>query len=161
MPATESQKRASAKWRANNREKSRENVKRWREENPEKAIASLREAARRVREERLSLWVFAEGHRNTKPELLKFKKGAFHIAVEAQVPIVPVVCESLDAVLDGGRWLVRPGTIRGVVMDGIPTAGLAEADVDALAASVRGRMQAQLDAWRAAPVAGESAPAAP
>ena len=42
MPATESQKRASAKWRANNREKSKENVKRWREENPEKATAISR-----------------------------------------------------------------------------------------------------------------------
>jgi hypothetical protein len=42
MPATESQKRASAKWRANNRAKAIENVQKWRAENPERATAISR-----------------------------------------------------------------------------------------------------------------------
>jgi len=42
MPASESQKRASAKWRANNRAKAIENVQKWRAENPERATAISR-----------------------------------------------------------------------------------------------------------------------
>jgi lysophosphatidate acyltransferase len=118
-------------------------------ENPEKAISSLREAARRLREERLSLWVFPEGHRNRAPELLPFKKGAFHIAVEAQVPIVPVVCEPLDRAFDAGRWMVRPSLLRVEVLPEVSTAGRSAGDVDALAGSVRSAMQSRLDSFRA------------
>ena len=42
MPTSEAQKRASAKWRAKNKEKSDANVKRWREENPERFLAASR-----------------------------------------------------------------------------------------------------------------------
>ena len=59
------------------------------------AIASIAAAAARVREEKISVWVFPEGHRNGGPTLLPFKKGAFHLAIAAQVPIVPIVCTPL------------------------------------------------------------------
>jgi lysophosphatidate acyltransferase len=54
----------------------------------------------------VSLWVFPEGTRSSSesPNLLPFKKGAFHLAVQAGVPIVPVVCENY--------WrLYRKGTL--------------------------------------------------
>lgn len=51
----------------------------------------------------MSLWVFPEGTRSNLPfpDLLPFKKGAFHLAVQAQVPIVPVVCENYNRFFDG------------------------------------------------------------
>lgn len=51
---------------------------------------------------KVSLWVFPEGTRSSsaEPELLPFKKGAFHLAVQAQVPIVPVVCENYHRLFD-------------------------------------------------------------
>ena len=76
------------------------------------AIASIAAAAARVRAERISVWVFPEGHRNGSPTLLPFKKGSFHLAIAAQVPIVPIVCTPLDDLLDGHRLLVFPGRIR-------------------------------------------------
>lgn len=67
-----------------------------------------------------SLWIFPEGTRTLRPEidLLPFKKGAFHLAVQSGVPIVPVVCENYwrlyhKGVLDSGKL-----TIRGVYIPG-------------------------------------------
>ena len=113
------------------------------------AIASIGAAAKRVREKRISVWVFPEGHRNGSPTLLPFKKGSFHLAIAAQVPIVPIVCGPLDDVLDGHRLLVVPGTIRIRVLPPVPTEGLGEEDLEALIATVRGRMQEAQDALAA------------
>lgn len=37
------------------------------------------------------LWIFPEGTRSKRVNLLPFKKGAFHIAVQNKLPIVPVI----------------------------------------------------------------------
>ena len=113
------------------------------------AIASIAAAAARVREEKISVWVFPEGHRNGRPTLLPFKKGAFHLAIAAQVPIVPIVCTPVAGLLDGERLLVFPGRIRIRVLPPIPTEGLAEADLEPLVATVRSRMQEAQDALTA------------
>lgn len=51
----------------------------------------------------INLWIFPEGTRSLKPEpsMLPLKKGAFHLAIQAQVPIVPVVCENYYHLFDG------------------------------------------------------------
>ena len=61
----------------------------------------------------LSLWVFPEGTRSNLPfpDLLPFKKGAFHLAVQAQVPIVPVVCENYHRYFDG-KTRFESGSVR-------------------------------------------------
>ncbi len=117
--------------------------------NRESAIASLDEAVARIRGERLNVWVLAEGHRNQKHELLPFKKGAFRLALAAQVPIVPFVAEPMLNVLDAKRWMLRPGTIRVRFLPPIPTAGRALGEAEALLDEVRSLMQATLDDLRA------------
>lgn len=117
--------------------------------NRESAIASLDEAVARIRRERLNVWVLAEGHRNQKPELLPFKKGAFRLALAAQVPIVPFVAEPMLSFLDAGRWMLRPGTIRVRLLPPVPTAGRTPDDIEALLQEVRSLMQATLDDLRA------------
>lgn len=70
------------------------------------------------------------------PDLLPFKKGAFHLAVQAQVPIVPVVCENYNRLFDG-KSRFEGGTIRIKVLEPIPTTGLTKDDVNALTERVR------------------------
>jgi 1-acyl-sn-glycerol-3-phosphate acyltransferase len=111
-------------------------------ENAEKARRSLEEAARRINTERLIVWMAPEGHRNLGAEMLPFKKGAFHLAVAAKVPILPVVVGPVWTVFDARRAMLRPGKVRVKVLDPIPTASLSDEDVDDLALRTRAAMDA-------------------
>jgi 1-acyl-sn-glycerol-3-phosphate acyltransferase len=100
--------------------------------NPQSARESLALAARRIRDEKLTVWILPEGHRGQGAEMLPFKKGAFHLAIAAQVPVIPMATEPMGTVLDASRWMARPGTIRIRVLPPIPTAGMTEKDVEKL-----------------------------
>jgi len=107
-----------------------------------KARTSIAEAARRIQREGWRVWMAPEGHRNQGPEMLPFKKGAFHLAIAAQVPVVPFVVGPLAAVLDAKRLLLRPGHIKVKVLEPIPTAGMTEDGLPALLARTRAEMDA-------------------
>jgi lysophosphatidate acyltransferase len=111
-------------------------------DDPQKARASVQEAAKRIHAERLNVWMAPEGHRNLGPEMLPFKKGAFHLAVAAQVPVLPVLVGPVWTVFDAARWMLRPGRIRVKVLEPIPTESLTEADIDPLLFKVRAAMDA-------------------
>ncbi|MEO6327252.1 MAG: lysophospholipid acyltransferase family protein [Thermoanaerobaculia bacterium] len=113
--------------------------------NLESAVRSIDEAASRIQSEGISVWMFPEGHRNLAHTLLPFKKGGFHLAIAGQVPIVPIVSEPMEVILDAHRGLVRPGTFRVRVLKPIPTAGLGPQDVDALLEQVHAVMQQARD----------------
>ena len=114
-------------------------------QNRQSAVRSIAAAAERIKSEGLSVWMFPEGHRNLTPTLLPFKKGAFHLAIAGQVPIVPIVSEPIAVILDAHRGLVRPGTMRVRVLAPIPTAGLGPEDVDRLLDEVHAAMQRARD----------------
>ena len=67
--------------------------------NRERALETMAAATARIRSG-ISFGVFAEGTRAKPGEFLPFKKGAFYMAVEARVPIVPVAMKNTD-VLNG------------------------------------------------------------
>lgn len=64
--------------------------------NNARAIASVAAAGQTMKDRGTSVWVFPEGTRTLgeKSDMLQFKKGAFHLAVQAGVPITPVICEN-------------------------------------------------------------------
>jgi len=118
--------------------------------NPRGARDSLEEAARTIRKEGVSVWFMPEGHRNTGPELLPFKTGAFRLALAAGVPVVSIVAEPLEVIVDTRRRLARPGALRVTVLEPIPTDGAAAGRSFAeLAAVTRSRMQEELERLRA------------
>lgn len=88
--------------------------------NSKKAIDALEPAVRALQHGR-SLVIAPEGTRSATPRLGPFKKGAFHIAMQAGVPIVPVVFRNvLDAFPKNAR-IVRPATIEAKVLAPIET----------------------------------------
>lgn len=84
--------------------------------NNAKAVKSLASAGQTMKARRTSLWVFPEGTRSSKEQsdLLPFKKGAFHLAVQAGVPITPVVCENYWRLYHAGILGQGKLKIRGV-----------------------------------------------
>lgn len=81
--------------------------------NSNDARAAMAGAAHEITSEKQSVYMFPEGTRSysKEPMLLPFKKGAFHLAVQAGVPIVPVVAANYSDVLYVKGWRFRSGSI--------------------------------------------------
>jgi len=92
--------------------------------NSERARATVAAATERIRSGR-SFGVFAEGTRARPGEFLPFKKGAFYMAAQAGVPIVPVAIKNTDSLMGKGTGEARPGTIEMVMLAPVSTEGCA------------------------------------
>lgn len=105
----------------------------------EQALQAFDNAAEQMRSQRQSVFIFPEGTRSyyEKPDLLAFKKGAFHLAVQAQVPIVPIVVANYSQVMNPRRKIFVPGSIPVRVLKPISTKGKTKEDVDDLLKEVR------------------------
>ena len=81
--------------------------------NRESAVKAFEKAAVHMKQQRQSVFIFPEGTRSyaQKAELGAFKKGAFHLAVQAGVDVVPVVCANYAGILDVGKRRFRGGRI--------------------------------------------------
>ena len=111
----------------------------------EQAVRSLSPAVETLRAG-VSIAIAPEGTRGQHGALGPFKKGGFRLAMEAGVPIVPVVILNSRDVLPGGSWLMRPGRISVVVHPPIDTRGWALQDLDAQVARVHELYRATLAA---------------
>jgi len=100
------------------------------------AIRSLQRAGERIRNG-ISVVMFPEGTRTLDGRVLPFKKGPFRLALEAQVPIVPLALEGSRNCWPKGKLWVTSGTLRLKVGTPIPTRGLTQADREALMRQVR------------------------
>ena len=95
-----------------------------------------------------SLVVFPEGTRSRTGQLGEFKKGAFVLAIELGLPVVPVVCRGTRRLMPrGSRLTVLPGEVEVVVEAPIPTTGLTYDDRDALARRVREAIEQHHTGW--------------
>ncbi|KAI0593959.1 hypothetical protein F4775DRAFT_575968 [Biscogniauxia sp. FL1348] len=108
-------------------------------QNSKDAREAMAGAAREIQKRKQSVYMFPEGTRSyaKEPELLPFKKGAFHLAVQAGVPIVPVVAANYSHILHIKDFVFNSGKIPVRVLDPIPTTGLTTEDVDELTRTTR------------------------
>ncbi|MGH9456731.1 MAG: lysophospholipid acyltransferase family protein [Thermoanaerobaculia bacterium] len=104
---------------------------------PDEARAAIEAAERKLRDERVSIFMFPEGTRN-HGRLLPFKKGAFHLARNAGVPIVPLVCAVTPGWMRGGRLWLAPEV--DVLIEVLQPVESGTDEVDALIEETRDRM---------------------
>jgi len=112
--------------------------------NSTKAQKSLEAAGEEMKRKGISLVMYPEGTRHNEevPTLLPFKKGAFHLAVQADLPVIPVVCENYWRLYHKGVF--GTGVIKVRVLPPIRTTGLTVTDVADLATRTREQMLATL-----------------
>jgi len=90
-----------------------------------------------------SIWMFAEGTRNQGKNILPFKKGAFRMAIEAGVPIVPICIQSYSGKLSLNK--INSGTVNIKVLEPIPTTGMTLDDTNRLMNECWQKMKSTLD----------------
>ena len=86
-----------------------------------KAIEQIRPVIKALKEDGLSVCLAPEGTRSRGTKLGKFKKGAFHIAMQAKVPIVPIVIHNASDALPKGHNIAKPAHIKVTVLPPIKT----------------------------------------
>jgi 1-acyl-sn-glycerol-3-phosphate acyltransferase len=111
--------------------------------NAEQAKQAMLTTTETLRHRDTSIWVFAEGTRNLGQGLLPFKKGAFQMAINAGVPIIPLCANNYVRTMDLNRW--RSGEVRMRALPPIPTAGLTLDDMPQLMATCHAQMKACID----------------
>ncbi len=119
--------------------------------NRERALETMAAATARI-QSGISFGVFAEGTRAKPGEFLPFKKGAFYMAVEAGVPIVPVEIKNTDALMGKGTGRAKSGTIEMVLLPSVSTVGLTtDTEVQGLVNQTHSMIARELSELRTAP----------
>ena len=121
-------------------------------DDPEHAKEQLSEAVERLRDG-VSVMIAPEGTRSRGAEPGPYKHGGFHLAMQAGVPIVPLVLRDTGERMPRGSKLIRTGTVHVRVLEPIPTDGWTADDVSICAAELRDRTAALItgdEEWEAA-----------
>nr|XP_037270441.1 1-acyl-sn-glycerol-3-phosphate acyltransferase alpha-like [Rhipicephalus microplus] len=115
---------------------------------PRQSHRALNERLDDIRNGKASFMVFPEGTRNPEPKMLPFKKGAFHMAVDCQAPVVPVVLSNYKSFFCCEDKIFNDGVIKLTVLPVVSTDGLTLRDVSDLTKRVQSMMQDELDQQR-------------
>ena len=97
---------------------------------PGRARAMLWKTAQNLVGRRLTVFIAPEGTRTTTGDLLPFKKGPYALAIDAQIPVVPLCIDNIIELHPMGRFVSTPGTIRVRFGPPRPTTGLAIEDAE-------------------------------
>jgi 1-acyl-sn-glycerol-3-phosphate acyltransferase len=108
------------------------------------AIRSLRLAGERIRAGR-SVVLFPEGSRSRDGRLAPFKKGAFHLALQAGVPLVPVAITGSFKVLPPGSLRVMSGPVEVYIEPAIDVTPYLPEDHDGLLVEVQRTIERRFD----------------
>ncbi|NOH97115.1 1-acylglycerol-3-phosphate O-acyltransferase [Vibrio sp. 99-70-13A1] len=111
--------------------------------NRSKAVGTIDQVVNSLKESDVSVWMFPEGTRSRGRGLLPFKTGAFHAAIGAGLPIIPIVCSSTgDVKLN--RW--NNGHVIVEMLPPVSVEGYDKSNVRELANQCREQMKNKLEA---------------
>jgi len=113
--------------------------------NARKARLSIIRAVETLRKKNISLVLFPEGTRSPTGELHEFKRASFTVALEAGVPIVPVVISGSWKINRKKSMRINPGTVKLTIADPIPVDVAQSMDKGSLMEKVRGVIATTLD----------------
>lgn len=105
--------------------------------------AALAECADRL-SKKVSVMIFPEGTRSKDGQLKEFKDGAFRLAIENQVPILPLVVNGTSTALRKNDWRLGHADAEVRILDAIPTEGLTLDDLEDLKQRTRDAIAAGL-----------------
>ena len=109
------------------------------------ALTGIRDRLRK----NVSVMIMPEGTRSRTDDMLPFRDGAFRIAIEEQVPILPIVVAGTRHAMAKGSLLFNRATAEARVLEPVQTTGMTVADVARLRDDVRARIKAGRDQLRA------------
>ena len=113
-------------------------------DNPKQARAGIERGVKLIREGK-SFFAFPEGTRSRDGSLGKFKKGVFIMAIQAEIPVVPITITNSASIQPPGSYGIRPGRINVVIHDPIETTGMTFEDRHALILQTRAAIASALN----------------
>lgn len=114
--------------------------------NSGKAIDALKPAVERL-QRGVSVCIAPEGTRSWSPKVGAFKKGAFHMARQAGVPVVPVVLRNAGEVMGRNDQAMRAGIVQVAVLPPVHVKNWKLAEMDARVEEVRQLYVDTLEHW--------------
>ena len=105
--------------------------------NAASAIEAMAPLVDAMRNEGKSVALAPEGTRTVSPNLGPFKKGAFHLAMQAGVPMVPIVIRNAGDVAPKGDFIFRPATVEVEVLEPVDTSDWTQETIDEHVREVR------------------------
>ena len=112
--------------------------------NKKAALASL-EAAKEKIVDGTSVVFFPEGTRSTSGELMEFKKGAFRMALDLQLPVLPLTIIGTKNILPNKTLNLLPGRTKMIIHKPIDTTKYSTNTIDEFMAKVKAVIQSGLD----------------
>jgi 1-acyl-sn-glycerol-3-phosphate acyltransferase len=113
-----------------------------------KSRAAVLGKARAILEKRCSVMLMPEGTRSRDGRVGRYQDGAFRLAIEMGLPVLPIALDGTAAMLPKHGWKFGSTDLRLHVFDPIPTTGLKVADVGALREQVRQGVIEKIAEWR-------------
>lgn len=113
----------------------------------EQSVRTLNKALKELKDKKRGLYLFPEGTRSyaQKPMLLPFKKGAFHLAQQGDIPIIPIVVSNTSSLINHKTRTFETGEIIIKVLEPVSTDGLLPSQVSAFSENIRQSMLKEVE----------------
>lgn len=107
------------------------------------SINTLSQTTEALKHKQTSIWVFPEGTRNKGHNLLPFKKGAFHMAKQADAPILPICASAYPQHVNLNKW--HAGEVKVRILAPVETQHVSAEDMPALSEQIHKNMLSTIE----------------